>query len=104
MQIQAGHINIPQDCLTAFREQVLITSNKLRTKHNSPNLIHSNQTVTDIAQNYACNLIDNGKFEHRKDLKKLGLGENIYMSSSTDQFSVKPSDCRSIILYLIGYF
>jgi len=70
-------IELPEGCLSAFRNTALLTHNILRSKHKSVSLVE-NANLDASALNWANYMAENNVFHHSKNL--VNTGENIHAS------------------------
>ena len=80
-------------CLSYLRNSALRAHNNYRVKHSSPALNLDNN-INNIALNYANKLISTFSFDHNPELGKLGYGENLYQSMSSDKIDFTPTKCE----------
>jgi uncharacterized protein YkwD len=92
---------ISKECLDAFRAKVLSAHNVYRLKHKVPAAkIATNASITSVAQQYACTLINNFSFQH--NTKRGFVGENLYLSMNSVPFNLNSAaNCAS--MYFLKY-
>ena len=89
-------VRIPEQCLKAFTQRALNQTNKYRIRHHVQPLTLADKNIVNIAQNYACHLINTNLFQHNPN--NGNLGENLYMSMSTAPFNLNcVTQCESIL-------
>jgi len=74
--------------LDSFRQQALNKHNEYRRKHCVP-VMTLDSNLNSVAQQYAQYLAKNNLFQHSG---KQGMGENLYMSSTTGQLNMNGAD------------
>lgn len=84
--------------MRVFTIRALNATNSYRIKHRAQPLRLADRNIINIAQNYACHLIDTNVFRHNPNRGR--LGENLFMAMRSDLIDLnRISNCECIFCY-----
>lgn len=92
-----------QACLEAFQTKALEMINFYRVRHQAQK-VKLDPKVTRISQNFSEHLAQTKTFQHNKELKRLGLGENLSIRKQNKPITLSTKDCHNIAIQVVNHW